>query len=343
MLVMHLNYAEINITNVCNLNCPDCVSYNNFEFRGHQRWDEYAGLYQQWSKIVDIDCIAIIGGEPMLNPDFMIWVQQIGTLWPNSTIKIVTNGTQLRRWPELYAQLSTTNTQMSISAHGHRNRDMIVHELMTTMAEPITITHAVSDEELQEWQRAYNKIRDASWPDCNRLEDWDNLPPHIQQECQQQFNLDAHQWRQRCYTWIVRDANAVTVEVNLTHMFLPSAVQVVDGKLTLHNSDPRRAIEVCCGRLIHTFFRGRLHKCSQTALLPEFIQQFDVELVDSDRQLINDYVAAEPGWDPTHLTAFIDDIKLGMAVAQCKFCSESEAVGKEFEAGVKKIKFHRKR
>ena len=78
-------------------------------------------------------------------------------------------------------------------------------------------------------------------------------------------------------------------------------------------------------------------------MLPEFIQQFDVELVDSDRQLINDYVAAEPGWDPTHLTAFIDDIKLGMAVAQCKFCSESEAVGKEFEAGVKKIKFHRKR
>jgi hypothetical protein len=40
----HLSYAEFYITHVCNLNCPDCNRFNNYAFKGHQRWDDVKKL-----------------------------------------------------------------------------------------------------------------------------------------------------------------------------------------------------------------------------------------------------------------------------------------------------------
>jgi hypothetical protein len=43
-----------------------------------------------------------MGGEPLINPDYLTWLTNVAYLWPNAKIVIYTNGTQFHRQPELY-------------------------------------------------------------------------------------------------------------------------------------------------------------------------------------------------------------------------------------------------
>jgi len=88
--------VEFYITNVCNLACRGCNRFNNYNFKGHQRWEDHANAYEEWSKRVDIPRITILGGEPTLNPDLELWASNLRRLWPNSVIMVQSNGTYLR-------------------------------------------------------------------------------------------------------------------------------------------------------------------------------------------------------------------------------------------------------
>ena len=72
---LRIPYAEFYIINVCNLACPGCNRFNDYNFTGYQRWEDYADAYKQWAEQVDIGNIGILGGEPLLNPTFMAWVR----------------------------------------------------------------------------------------------------------------------------------------------------------------------------------------------------------------------------------------------------------------------------
>lgn len=84
---------EIYITNVCNLTCRGCNRFNNYNFKGHQYWNDHADAIEAWSKRLLAKRIFIIGGEPTLNPDLELWASNLRRLWPNSLIAIQSNGT----------------------------------------------------------------------------------------------------------------------------------------------------------------------------------------------------------------------------------------------------------
>jgi len=50
MSKIKIPYAEFYIINVCNLACPGCNRFNNYNFVGYQRWADYADVYAQWAK-----------------------------------------------------------------------------------------------------------------------------------------------------------------------------------------------------------------------------------------------------------------------------------------------------
>jgi len=88
--------VEFYITNVCNLACRGCNRFNNYHFKGHQRWADYSDAYEAWSTRLDLPRITILGGEPTLNPDLELWAMNLRRLWPDSVIMIQSNGTYLR-------------------------------------------------------------------------------------------------------------------------------------------------------------------------------------------------------------------------------------------------------
>ncbi len=94
---LFLKEGNFYITNVCNLTCERCITYNNFKFTGHYKWDEYKEMFKEWSKRIDIGMIGLIGGEPFANPDIMQWSFGLKSLWPTTKdFSISTNGTFIK-------------------------------------------------------------------------------------------------------------------------------------------------------------------------------------------------------------------------------------------------------
>ena len=339
---MHLPYSEFYITNVCNLNCTDCNRFNNFAFTGHQVWNDHADIYKEWATKLKIDRIGIIGGEPMLNPDFMSWLTGINSLWPTSEIEIVTNGSQLHRHPDLYNTLANSHQliHVKISFHGVGQKQKVMKDLDTWLVHPVKkiVNHTAYTNAL--WAPAWNNIRDPSWPNCDTPQDFVDLPKHIQQECDKIHHMSLDIWEQEVCDTIFYDANNVKVTVNLANYFAASTVKFdpTTQRLTVHNSIPAKAFAVCYSKSCHHFIRGRLYKCGPVGILPEFHQQFPIEMSDSDRDLMNAYVPGDVNWDDQQLKQFVDDFNNLKVIPQCKFCPENMQ-SKKFEAGVKKVKF----
>jgi hypothetical protein len=102
-----LGMVQWYITHTCNLSCAHCLSYNNYRFHGHFDWDRTRARAEQWSQLIDIEDLTVIGGEPLLHPQIDTWVSGVRALFPNVVdFKICTNGTplkhmdraQIRKW-----------------------------------------------------------------------------------------------------------------------------------------------------------------------------------------------------------------------------------------------------
>ena len=110
--------GAFNITNVCNLTCNGCESFNNYLFRNHFRFDDYKHKYEKWSKLVKINVITIHGGEPFTNPDIVNWAAGLKQLWPNANQHYVsTNGTLMKNKIDICKKLIDLGWYIDISIH----------------------------------------------------------------------------------------------------------------------------------------------------------------------------------------------------------------------------------
>lgn len=106
------------ITNVCNLTCSGCETYNNRKFKGHCQWATHESEYTEWSKKLDIDFITIIGGEPFTNPDLINWIHGLKKLWPQcDNFNICTNGTYLKNNKDIIELCVEQGIWLDISCH----------------------------------------------------------------------------------------------------------------------------------------------------------------------------------------------------------------------------------
>ena len=319
-----LDYCEFYITNVCNLNCSRCNRYNNYAFSGHLNWEDHAEEYQQWSKKLNISCIGILGGEPLLNPGLEKWLRGISKLWPTSTIQILTNGTQFDRWPGLYDLLAEYNGRVRITVNRHNAEK--------------------TQDTLERIEKFYPGPYRKYYVNPDRVKNpepgyFTQSPDHKEKFkfADQRYNL--HIWDDPTYEFSYCDNNNILIKYGVANSFDNVAVgyNVNTGKLSLnYMSDPDRAASVCFSKWSHHFVQGRLYKCGVTAVLPEFIKQFPVSMTDQQRDLINEYQAAELSWSDERLMSFLHNLKQGQKIEQCRLCPENPSA-EPFAAGHKKI------
>lgn len=325
MIKHHLHYTEFYITNVCNLACDHCNRFNNYAFTGHEAWADYANEYAKWAETLNLIDIGILGGEPMLNPDFLSWVRGPATLWPNSYVSIITNGTQLDRWPTLYDELVKLGGRVSISVSEHAGTRFIEtrQRLLNFLDEP-TNNYDIYDD--FRWRVEYAKLRQPNWPDCATAQHFYKLPESVQATCAlnpkdfyQRKNNDPNRWQ---------DKNGIRIQLSLSVNFYASAVKYdpVQHSLNLHHSDPKDAMQVCSFKKCHHFIQGKLYKCGPVGILPEFIKQFPVDITEEERTLLNSYVAAEHTWPTEKLEKFIKGLRDAEPIDQCRFCPGSKDI-----------------
>lgn len=198
--MIQIEFADFYITNVCNLNCTDCNRFNNYAFTGHQRWADYVDAYTAWSKIVSIKRIVILGGEPMLNPDFIQWVDGLSSLWPRAHVEVLTNGTAFGRWPEFYLRLQRPNITVRMSAHSSTVSAVAQTGIDSFLVGPVTKTDMYFEDldpalsttvSEKHWLLKYQQIKLPDWPECTAREDFDRLPASVREECKQLFGFGA--------------------------------------------------------------------------------------------------------------------------------------------------------
>lgn len=101
-----LEYLEIQITDSCNLNCKGCSHCAGIIKKQHHVPLEFfqSDLKRMKELVPQITKIRILGGEPLLNPkleDYFIYARSV---YPESDIRITTNGTLILTKGETFFQ-----------------------------------------------------------------------------------------------------------------------------------------------------------------------------------------------------------------------------------------------
>lgn len=297
-----LSYTEIYITNVCNYSCTHCQSLNNFAFKGHHLWETYEKEYRSLSNKIDIDQIQIIGGEPTLNPDFEKWVIGISELWPNSKLQIATNGTCFNKITnKIYEILLKHKGTLWITCHDINLYDSFLDFSKTFLNEIVSDTY--SDDN---WKTDYEKSK-------NDLS--------IKLKTISRKLIDIH---------------GVEVILDWSQSFVSSAIDILDKQhLTMkYNSDPVEAHNICYFKTCHQINKGKLYKCPLVSVLPDFLNQFNVNMSDEDKALAVSYKPLSG--DDSNVVDFVK--KINEPIAQCKFCPNNYANKHNFIGTDKKIK-----
>lgn len=355
-----INYPSLDfgITNLCNFNCDGCNRFNNFQFSGKMAWRDYADIYKQWAERINITHeIAVMGGEPTICPDFREWLWGVHQLWPDTTVKLRTNGSLLKPDDtELYdiMKASGGKIQITIALHDCDRRAEGVAFMRAFLKGVLTGFTAVQYEDT--FRNSYNNIRGATWPDCNNSAEWYTLPEEIKQECIEVFDFEPVSFRQRAMTKLAEDfvakkvnyvtfsdENNVTIHLTVDDQFWEAAVipNYETKTFTLHDSDPELAHRPCKEfrfDVIHTS-HGQLYKCSVTEMLPEFDKQFYIEMSDADRKMLHNVYPATLDMDDEELKHWFS--LLDTPVPQCKFCT-TNYTPKRIVGEVKKVVFLKK-
>lgn len=327
----YLKYVEFYITNVCNFNCTNCNRFNNYYFSGQQLWGDYKSEYEEWSRKFNFGAIAILGGEPTLNPSFLEWVDGIASLWPDSAIEIVTNASRINNVKGFYDVLKKYNGRVFLGVSVHNLNDYhgdggIIHDAVLDFLGNDVTAYAMDDRD-EEWERCYKRIKDLSWPISYKISDYNSLPSDIQSKCEDMYNgiIDYPGVDKREYdsekTTVYEDCNGIRAVVQVADKFKePSIIDGGGGAFTLHNSNPDEALEQCYSRRCHHFVKGKLYKCPVTAVLPDFVEQFKVDMSDEDYELMHSYKPLTLESSESQQAEFIDNLKNEKVIPQCKFC-----------------------
>ena len=167
-----IEMLEIHASHACNLTCDSCAHFSNSGHRGitsTEEADKWMGL---WSKRINPSIFAILGGEPLLNPDIENFIRIARKHWKRE-VHLVTNGLLLHKFPTLPKTLEQENIFLRVTKH----HDSPEYEEKWKEVLPLlkNINHVVNDSS-KRWSYRYKGWGPNVFPyeDNNPDKSWDN-------------------------------------------------------------------------------------------------------------------------------------------------------------------------
>ncbi len=116
-----LDYMETEIVRVCNLNCRGCCDFMNI-VRGEDKFYDFSRCCADLERLKElfwgIGKIRLMGGEPLLNPRLADYAEAARRIFPDSDLRIVTNGLLLPGLsPDILARIKNTRCSFDISQY----------------------------------------------------------------------------------------------------------------------------------------------------------------------------------------------------------------------------------
>ena len=116
----------------CNLSCRGCITMTDYQRKGSVSIEEGKDWLEEWSQKLDIGTVCLFGGEPLMNKDITSWIRQTRRCFPDSKIKIISNGIYLKNKNILAEIMNVGNVEYQISLHWREGErfDNIKQELL---------------------------------------------------------------------------------------------------------------------------------------------------------------------------------------------------------------------
>jgi len=93
---------------------------SDFPRKGVESYESIKLQCMNWHKIIDPKIISIFGGEPLLHPKLIDVLILIREYWPNSIIRLITNGYLLKKYdPSRWFALGKFEMQISVHRKDH--------------------------------------------------------------------------------------------------------------------------------------------------------------------------------------------------------------------------------
>lgn len=243
------HYMEFYITNVCNYDCSDCRSFNNFNFKGHYKFD--LDLYKKWAEKLELKGFVLLGGEPLLHPDLESWIRGTRMLWPTASAKIDTNGSYISKFKGLHRLLVDNNFFLCINIHNPSKKDEIMEDIFQSFGKCEKI-----DTEI---------VRSSMF-----------RGHHIVGECLiSELGLLIN----------LRPANRFQKSITTTTNWQMLSKSDVD-KSMIYIGDAKKSHESCLSKVCHVMLEGKIYKCATMATLPIFLDQKNLRWPD---KMLYDY------------------------------------------------------
>jgi organic radical activating enzyme len=120
---LQLPFLETMITQACNLSCQGCTNYSDLKHSGYVPWMDGKKQLSRWLERLDIPDFGIIGGEPLINPEWRQWIRGIRSIMPFSQIRFTTNGLLLDHAPDLLDICQEVgNIILKVTVHVHSEK-----------------------------------------------------------------------------------------------------------------------------------------------------------------------------------------------------------------------------
>jgi hypothetical protein len=232
-------------------------------------------VLRAWAEKIDVKHPVILGGEPLLHPDIVKWINGLREIFPTySGVQVQSNGTRIDCVRGLSDALdSGRGNWLGISIHNPNDQEEIFDRVRNFLGPTV-----------QESQNKNNPIGSDYQFINNKL-------------------TQIHAWMSNKF-----------VQSNI--------IETINGGYTLYQSNPVQAHEICTFRRFKNYhmIQGKIYKCGPAALMPEFDKQYQFDITDADRELLNSYQALSLDNYDTIGAEWLANID--QVIPQCKFCPE---------------------
>ena len=118
-----IEHVEIMAINACQLSCSACATFSDLTHSGYITWEKGKQQLLPWLERLDLECVGIMGGEPLMNPRIKDWLHGLRELLPNTQIRLPTNGLLLHKHMDLVEAMNDIgNCVLKISYHVDNQR-----------------------------------------------------------------------------------------------------------------------------------------------------------------------------------------------------------------------------
>lgn len=190
--MLTIPHLESHISHACNLTCEGCSDFTNHGYSEIMSVDTLEEWFSLWNKRIYPKEFALLGGEPLLNPNLIEILYMTQRMWPRKDgdpkLELVTNGLLIPKWPDLGRILKDTGFRITISLHGDKNNEPykkrmkksfdIVNKWIKEYKIEVSMEPSVNS-----WRKIYKGFGVTSEPyeDGDPEESWNNC--HCEQDC----------------------------------------------------------------------------------------------------------------------------------------------------------------